>query len=207
MVKNRIKMLRKEQGLTQKDIADFLGVTPKAVSFYELEQREPSNEMLQKLAKKFNVSVDYLLGGDEILNIATPPKPKGIKIPVLGRVVAGIPIEAVTEIIDYEEIPASMAASGEYFALRVQGESMAPRIKEGDVVIVRKQETVENGEVAIVLVNGNEATIKEVHFSQFGITLVAWNPSVYTPHFYPIDEIESLPLRILGKVIELRGKF
>lgn len=76
MVKNRIKMLRKEQGLTQKDIADFLGVTPKAVSFYELEQREPSNEMLQKLAKKFNVSVDYLLGADEILNIATPKTKK-----------------------------------------------------------------------------------------------------------------------------------
>ena len=84
---------------------------------------------------------------------------------------------------------------------------MAPRIKEGDVVIVRRQQEVENGEVAIVLVNGNEATIKEVQFSQFGITLVAWNPSVYTPHFYPMDEVESLPLRILGKVVELRGKF
>lgn len=196
-----LKQLRKSKSMTQDAVAKQLNIGRTAYTKIENGVQEIDTDALAKLAELFSVSIDYLLGADSV------PKPQGVKIPVLGRVVAGIPIEAVTEIIDYEEIPASMAASGEYFALSVQGESMAPRIKEGDVVIVRKQETVENGEVAIVLVNGNEATIKEVHFSQFGVTLVAWNPSVYTPHFYPIDEIESLPLRILGKVIELRGKF
>lgn len=196
-----LKQLRKSKSMTQDAVAKQLNIGRTAYTKIENGVQEIDTDALAKLAELFSVSIDYLLGADSV------PKPQGVKIPVLGRVVAGIPIEAVTEIIDYEEIPASMAASGEYFALSVQGESMAPRIKEGDVVIVRKQETVENGEVAIVLVNGNEATIKEVHFSQFGITLVAWNPSVYTPHFYPMDEVESLPLRILGKVIELRGKF
>jgi lexA repressor len=196
-----LKQLRKSKSMTQDAVAKQLNIGRTAYTKIENGVQEIDTDALAKLAELFAVSIDYLLGADSV------SKPQGVKIPVLGRVVAGIPIEAVTEIIDYEEIPASMAASGEYFALRVQGESMSPRIKEGDVVIVRKQETVENGEVAIVLVNGNEATIKEVHFSQFGVTLVAWNPSVYTPHFYPMDEVESLPLRILGKVIELRGKF
>lgn len=196
-----LKQLRKSKSMTQDAVAKQLNIGRTAYTKIENGVQEIDTDALAKLAELFAVSIDYLLGADSV------SKPQGVKIPVLGRVVAGIPIEAVTEIIDYEEIPASMAASGEYFALRVQGESMSPRIKEGDVVIVRKQETVENGEVAIVLVNGNEATIKEVYFSQFGVTLVAWNPSVYTPHFYPMDEVESLPLRILGKVIELRGKF
>lgn len=199
-----LKQLRKSKSMTQDAVAKHLNIGRTAYTKIENGVQEIDTDALAKLANLFSVSIDYLLG---IATEAAQPIPQGVKIPVLGRVVAGIPIEAVTDILDYEEIPAAMAASGEYFALRVQGDSMAPRIKEGDVVIVRRQEEVENGEVAIVLVNGNEATIKEVQFSQFGITLVAWNPSVYTPHFYPMDEVESLPLRILGKVVELRGKF
>ena len=198
----KIKEARKASKLTQRQVSEALNVTAATYSRYENNLIQPDPQTLLKISKILNVSVDYLLGVE-----TQQPSSQGVKIPVLGRVVAGIPIEAVTDILDYEEIPAAMAASGEYFALRVQGDSMAPRIKEGDVVIVRRQQEVENGEVAIVLVNGNEATIKEVQFSQFGITLVAWNPSVYTPHFYPMDEVESLPLRILGKVVELRGKF
>lgn len=198
----KIKEARKASKLTQRQVSEALNVTAATYSRYENNLIQPDPQTLLKISKILNVSVDYLLGAEP-----QQPSSQGVKIPVLGRVVAEIPIEAVTDILDYEEIPAAMAASGEYFALRVQGDSMAPRIKEGDVVIVRRQQEVENGEVAIVLVNGNEATIKEVQFSQFGITLVAWNPSVYTPHFYPMDEVESLPLRILGKVVELRGKF
>lgn len=90
------------------------------------------------------------------------PAGRGVRIPVLGRVVAGIPIEAVEEILDYEEITPELAATGEFFALKIRGHSMEPRMMEGDVVIVRKQEDVESGDVAIVLVNGNEATVKRV---------------------------------------------
>lgn len=84
---------------------------------------------------------------------------------------------------------------------------MEPRILDGDVVIVKKQEDVESGDVAIVLVNGNEATVKRVKKQKNGITLIANNISVYEPHYYSNEEIEDLPVRILGKVVELRGKF
>lgn len=120
---------------------------------------------------------------------------------------AGIPIETVEEILDYEEITPELAATGEFFALKIRGHSMEPRMMEGDVVIVRKQEDVESGDVAIVLVNGNEATVKRVKKQEEGITLIATNTSVYEPHFYSSKEIKNLSVQILGKVVELRGKF
>lgn len=166
----------------------------------------PTVDTLARIAKGTGAPVSFLAAlanGDAVEDIPL----RGVKIPVLGRVVAGIPIEAVTDIIDYEEIPEALAKTGEFFALKVQGDSMSPRICDGDVVIVRKQEEVESGEVAIVMVNGDEATIKEVRFSAFGLTLVGWNVGVYPPHFYPIDEVQNLPVRIIGKVVELRGKF
>lgn len=201
---NRLKQSRKAKGYTQKNIAEVLSVTPATYSRYESGDIKPDPDTLKKLSSVLGVSVDYLIGASDTANT---PDEHGAKIPVLGRVVAGIPIEAVTDIIDYEEIPEALAKTGEFFALKVQGDSMSPRICDGDVVIVRKQEEVENGEVAIVMVNGDEATIKEVRFSAFGLTLVGWNVGVYPPHFYPMDEVQTLPVRIIGKVVELRGKF
>lgn len=199
---DRLKYLREQKKLSQLELAKLLGVDRTMIGKYELKNNQPRKDVLEKMVEIFNVEPSYLMGFDTV----TDDK-KGVKIPVLGRVVAGIPIEAVTEILDYEEISEEMARNGEYFALKIKGDSMAPRIKEGDVVIVRKQDTVENKEVAIVLVNGNEATIKEVQFSQFGLTLVGWNMAEYQPHFYPIDEVENRPVKIIGKVVELRGKF
>ena len=83
---------------------------------------------------------------------------------------------------------------------------MEPRMMEGDVVIVRRQDDVDSGDVAIVLVNGDEATVKRVKKQEEGITLIATNTSVYEPHFYSNKEIAELPVRILGRVVELRGK-
>lgn len=120
---------------------------------------------------------------------------------------AGIPLDAIEEIIDYEEIPKSMSATGEFFALQVKGDSMLPTLKDGDVVIVKKQPTVDSGDIAIVLVNGNEATVKEVKESPGGITLIGHNVAVYTPQFYSNEEIKSLPVEVLGKVVEMRRKF
>lgn len=106
----------------------------------------------------------------------------------------------------YEEITPDLAKTGEFFALKIRGHSMEPRMMEGDVVIVRRQDDVESGDIAIVLVNGNEATVKRVKKQEDGITLIATNTSVYEPHYYSNKEIEELPVRILGKVVELRGK-
>ena len=119
---------------------------------------------------------------------------------------AGLPITAVEEVIDYEEIPEKMALSGEYIALKIKGDSMEPKMSEGDVVIVRLQPDVENGEVGVVLVNGNDATVKKVKKIPGGLLLVPNNP-VYDPMFYSYEEVDQLPVEIVGKVVELRAKF
>lgn len=141
-------------------------------------------------------------------DLVEPPKTKKNKfqIPVLGQVIAGYPIEAIENILDYEEISENMARGGIFFALRIKGNSMEPRMKEGDVVIVRKQSDVDSGEIAIIMVNGDEATIKKVQKFNGGINLIPSNPT-YDIITYTNKEIEELPVRCLGKVVELRAKF
>lgn len=201
----RLKELRLKFGLTQKQLAEILGVDRTAVVKYETNRNGPSSETLEQLADYFGVTVDYLLGRDTSSE-AVSSSTNGIKIPVLGDVAAGIPIEAITDIIDYEEIPESMALAGEYFGLRVKGRSMEPQMVEGDVVIVRKQHDVESNDIAVVLVNGESATVKRVKKWEDGIVLIPFNP-LYDPMYYSTDEISSLPVSIIGKVVELRRKF
>lgn len=205
----KLKKLRENRGMTQAELGKALDISPSAIGMYEQGRRIPDISTLKKISSFFSVSVDYLIENNlqNDANKTPPSSGKGIRIPVLGRVVAGIPIEAVEEILDYEEITPELAATGEFFALKIRGHSMEPRMMEGDVVIVRKQEDVESGDVAIVLVNGNEATVKRVKKQEEGITLIATNTSVYEPHFYSNKEIKNLPVQILGKVVELRGKF
>lgn len=208
----RLQELRKARGYSQQDVASLIGVGRTTYLKYENGDNRPTRK-LNELARLFNVSTDYLLGlTDTPTESLTQPlsqslsKERGVRIPVLGRVVAGIPIEAIEEVIDWEEIPQRLAASGKFFALRVCGHSMEPGILEGDIVIVRQQEDVDNYDTAIVLVNGDEATVKRVKKQKEGITLIATNTSVYEPHFYSNQEIHDLPVKILGKVVEMRRK-
>lgn len=196
----RITKLRKERDLQQKEVAAAIGMNRIVLNRIELGKRPLRDDEAVALADFFHVTTDYLLKGVT----AHPRDKKGVRIPVLGRVVAGIPIEAVEEILDYEEITPELAATGEFFALQVKGDSMLPKLEEGDVVIVKKQADVETGDIAIVLVNGDEATIKQVKKVNGGIMLYGFNPDVYEPHFYSNQQIEELPVRILGKVIESR---
>ena len=100
-----------------------------------------------------------------------------------------------------------MAQTGEFYALKVKGNSMEPRICEGDIVIVKVQPDVECGDIAVVIVNGDEATVKKISKSEEGITLIANNTAVYTPRFYTNKQIAELPVIISGKVVELRAQF
>ena len=170
---------------------------------------EPRQSKLYILGQALKVNEAWLMGYDVPMHqkgIVEPNSSSQIKVPVLGTVRAGLPMEAVENILDYEEISEAMARQGDYFALQIKGDSMEPRIKEGDVVIVRKQPDVESGEVAIVLVNGDEATIKKVQKFNGGINLVPSNPA-YEVKTYSNDDIESLPVSIIGKVVGLRAKF
>ena len=205
---NRIKELRLAKNITQEELGKVLNVQKAAISKYENGRVEPSIEVLKLASKFFDVSTDYLLGRSDspIVSCASPSKEKTIRIPVLGRVAAGTPIGAVEEVIGWEEISKKLAAGGACFALRVCGHSMEPRILEGDTVIVRQQPNVDSGDIAVVLIGNEEATLKRVKKQKDGIILVANNPAVYEPHFYSNREIKNSPVRILGKVVEIRCK-
>lgn len=198
----RIKNARKSAGLTQLELAKKTELSRSYIGDIEKDRYNPSVSTLQLIATATNTPLENLLPSSK-----TPSSTgRGVRIPVLGRVVAGVPLEAVEEILDYEEITPELATTGDFFALKIRGHSMEPRMLDGDVVIVRRQDDVDSGDVAIVLVNGNEATVKRIKKQEDGITLIATNTSVYEPHFYSNKEIQSLPVQILGKVVELRGK-
>lgn len=197
------KKIRMQLGFSQKEVAITIGVSGPTVSEWESGKKTPSGKNLIALSNLFGVSTDFLLGND---NNNSTTSPKGIKIPVLGRVAAGIPITAVEDILDYEEIEESLAKTGEFYGLQIKGTSMEPRMKEGDVVIVRRQDDVESGEIAIVLVNGDDATCKRVVKHENGLSLISLNP-VFPPRFYTDDEVRKLPVQIIGRVVELRAKF
>lgn len=137
----------------------------------------------------------------------TGDKTGSVKIPILNTVVAGLPVAAYEDILGYEEISANLASAGEFFALKIKGSSMMPTLQEDDIIIVKRTEDIETGDIAIVLINGDDATVKKVVKSPDGITLVAFNPAVYEPHFYSNEDIESLPIKVIGKVMEMKRTF
>lgn len=200
MFNERLKTLRIQRKMTQSELAKKIYISQPAYSKYEVGTASPNPETLSKIADALDVSVDYLLGSD-----SQPARPGYIRIPVLGRVAAGIPIDAIEEIIDWEDISTAAAGDGEYFGLQIKGHSMEPKISDGDVVIVRRQPDVDSGDIAVVLVNGDDATVKRIKKSPQGVTLIPSNPA-YEPMYYSNEEIESLPVQILGRVVELRAK-
>ena len=204
MFRIRLKSLREGRGLSQTALGRKIGVKQSTIGMWESGKNMPEFANLEKLSKVFGVSIDFLLGRSDYPD--APPSTGGVWIPVLGRVAAGVPIEAIEDIDDYEEITMDMAKGGEHFALKIKGDSMEPRMKSGDVVIVRCQADCDSGSIAVVIVNGQEATVKKIKKSPEGLMLIPTNPA-YEPVFYSNVEIDRLPVRILGKVVELRAKF
>ena len=226
--KNRLKELRKNNHLTQKELAENLQMPTSTLANYESGNRTPNQTQLINMSKYFHVSVDYLIGKSEYKNALEEydanlgekrlqqitdevnfyknldQSKRGVKIPVLGTVAAGIPISAHEDILDYEEIPTELANKGVYFGLKIKGASMEPAFYDGDTVIVRQQDDVENNEIAVVLINGDEATVKQIKKTNEGVTLIGYNIAVFTPKFFTNKEISDLPVRIVGKVVELR---
>ena len=198
----RIREKREAIGMTQEELASKLGYKNKS-SIAKIETG--ANDIIQSKVVEFanilGTTVAYLMGWDE-----PPHSRKGVVINVLGRVAAGIPLEAIEDIIDTEEISEEMAKTGEFFGLQINGDSMEPRMQKGDVVIVRKQEDAESGDIVIAMINGDDATCKRLRKYRDGIELVSNNPS-YEPMFFSNEEIISKPVKIIGKVVELRGKF
>ena len=202
MIGPQIRLLRKEANMTQQELASKLFVSQQAVGKWERGEATPNPETIVAMSKIFCVSADTILGES-----APPLSTGGTWVPVLGDVAAGIPIEAVENIVDYEEIDTAMASNGKYYGLRIKGSSMEPRIREGDVVIVRQQEDADTGDTAVVLINGESATVKRIKKEPDGGLWLLPNNPAYDPQHYSPAEVADKPVRIIGKVVELRGKF
>lgn len=191
-------------GKQQKDIALDLGFNPKTFNGWCMALSMPSMGKVQAIADYFHI------GKSDLLDKDVPAMKKvvnAIRIPVYGAVPAGIPIEAIEDIIDYEEITEEMARGGEYFGLVIKGDSMTPDLKEKDVVIVRKQEDAESGDIVIALVNGNDACCKRLMKYAGGVQLLSNNPA-YAPMMFTYDgTTDEDPVRIIGKVVEARRKY
>ena len=201
-----IKQRREELGLSQEQLAERLGYKSRSsINKIELGKTDITQSKIVEFANALNTTPAYLMELDTSETTSSLNSKKGFNIPVLGTCPCGIPIEAIEDIIDYEEISHEMAKKGEYFGLIAEGDSMSPRILDGDVIIVRKTSIVDSGKVAIVKVNGNEATCKKVLIDRTGITLVPFNP-MHNPISYTKEEVKNLPITICGQVEEVRGK-
>lgn len=214
-----IKEYREENRLSMDEFAKSSGLSKGYISQLENNRNPktglpptPSIQSIKKAADGMFMTFDELFSklDDDMKVTVTPEKTKmakkAIRIPVLGNVAAGVPIEAIEDVIDYEEISEELAHTGDFFALKIKGDSMEPEIKNGDIVIVKSQESADSGDIVIALVNGDDATCKRLVRYRDGIRLMPINPS-YEPMFYTTEEIVEKPVNIIGKVVENRRKY
>lgn len=204
----KIKALREQKGLTLEELGNKVGVGKSTVRKWETGIiSNMKRDKIAKVASALDVSPSYLMGWEN--NDFTYPDTSlgkhGISINVLGRVAAGIPIEAIEDIVDIEEISDTLARTGKFFGLQIHGDSMEPQMYEGDTVIIRQQDDAENGDIVIALVNGNDATCKRLMKYAGGIGLLSINTK-YEPIMYSNEQISNMPVKIIGKVVEIRRK-
>lgn len=204
---NRIKQLREENNITQIQLAKKLNKTQQTISLYENGTNEPDLDSYIILSKLFNRSIEYIAGKSDV-NIDSnvfPINDTPVKVPVVGRISAGLPILAQENIEGYEFAPSSMIKEGfEYFYLKVQGDSMNLKFNDGDIVLVQKQDELENNEIGVILVNGYDATVKK-YKSENGLVILepmSTNPENTVQVYNPKD----ISIKIIGKVVSYQGK-
>lgn len=187
-------------GENQPDIAEVLGVTKSAVNAYFMGNKMPRMDRIKKLADHFGCNVSDLVDDKSIEDQIT-----AVAIPVLGTVPAGVPIEAIQDILGYEEIPKIMADTGEFFCLQMEGNSMYPLLYSGETIVIKKQETADNGDIVVALVDNEETTVKRLKKMSDGIILEAENPE-YNSLYFNEKQIQNEKVKIIGKAVESRKK-
>lgn len=221
----QIDLVKKTKLVMEKYIKNYkgTGIDKSLLNKYIKGVAIAKQDKMYILAKALNVSEGWLMGYDvdkdrdwikdedySTLMIDNgryiETEIKTIKIPVLGKVPAGTPIEAIQDVIGYENIPATMLNSGEnYFALKIDGNSMSPDYKNGDIIIVKQQEDCNSGDDCVVMVNGDDATFKRVIKQNNAIILKPLN-NEYEPYYFTSKEIITKPVKIIGVAIEIRRK-
>lgn len=201
----RIKKRRIELGMTVEDLANKMGYKDKSsISKIENGKADIPQAKVLAFARALNTTTAYLIGAAE--DTLPHHNRKTKRVPIYGEVRAGTPTQEYENIEDWEDIYLPYNDNANYAFLSVKGDSMLPRIAEGDLALVNTDAAVKNGDVAVVLVNGNEATIKKVYIDDGGITLHAFNPYYPDIHYSP-EEVETLPVRFFGRVVETRSKY
>ena len=201
-----LKNLRTSRGITQGELATMLDVSRSTVGMYETGGREPDFETMEAIADIFNVDMDYLMGRTQVERkhpISPPrkeippgfqPLPEMMQVPLIGTIACGTPILAEQNIKSYIGVPAAWRAD---FALECHGDSMSPTICDGDVVCIRSQPEVEQGEIAAVRI-GEEATLKHCYYQNGVVQLIADNPAVCPPMVYTGRQLEEIEVEGLA---------
>lgn len=210
---NKIRNLREQRSLTQEEIAEYLNTTPQTISRYEIGDRKTNQDILFKLAEYFKVSINDFFPPLSFDNASIADTSSDtIQIPVLGSIKAGTPIEAQEDILEYVDVPTEWIKGGKlYYGLKISGDSMYPKYNENDIVIFEHIEDFVSAQKkdCAVMVNGFDATFKNVTISDNGITLVPLNinnSDNYQPTFYDNEQINSLPVKIVGIAREKRTR-
>ena len=194
MFKQRLKELRNQRGYTQVGLSRALGVSQQAVGKWETGRCTPDPQMLTRLAATLDTTVDYLLGGGNVL--------AECMVPVLGTVKAGFGALAFEE--DYGSEPANVKDPSQYFYLIVRGDSMEPRIHDGDLALVRRQPTLESGELGVVVYGEGEGTLKKYIRQGQAVILQPFNPA-YKSQVIAGADLEQL--HIAGRVVETKTQW
>lgn len=220
---NRLKKALDYNQMKPVDLANKTGINKSLISNYLSGAFKAKQDKLDIIAKVLNVSEAWLMGYDvdmerDWIDEKSPSElsvdnaryiettTRTVKIPLLGKVPAGVPIEAIQDILGYEEIPASMLNSGEnYFALKIEGDSMYPEYMSGDVIIIKQQPDCNSGDDCIVMVNGDDATFKRVIKQDKNLILKPLNNN-YEPYVFSEYDIMTKPVKIIGIAIEVRRK-
>ncbi len=209
----RLRDCRERSGETLEQIGRLVGVNKSTVMRWERGDTGKINmPTLQFLAEHFHVSPDWLLGVDtpsdaslDWLQQHGTAQQRGVLLPILGSVRAGSGGIVEEDVIGHEAVdPTTLQTGEQYFWLRVAGDSMTPSINDGDLVLVRRQESVENGQYAVILVNSEEGLVKRIAYGPDWIELQSINPYYPPRRFVGADTAD---VHILGKVIESRRKF
>ena len=205
--RDRLKKQRKKFDLSQQECADILGVAQSTIGNWETGIREPCYDMLLRIIDYFHVSADYIFG---LTDVERPMERlerelqtnKSRKIPIFRRMTA---LENVEDIIGFEEVTGTMAEDANYFGLKIYDDGMTPRIFGGDVVIAQRMDTIRDGRIVIVSIEGKEAVCRKAVRHENGLSLLPMN-SVYDPLFFTNQEITTHKIRIYGEVVEIRGR-
>ena len=186
------------------ELSEKTGIDKSKISSYMSGRYKAKQDGVYLLAQALNVSEVWLMGYDVPMESIPIKNIEKIKIPVLGKVKAGYDYLVQENIIGYESID-NASDPENYYALQITGDSMEPLFSDGDIAIVHKQDDFDSGNTCIVLVNGDEATVKKVVRMDDGIDLIAMNPYYPVRHFTK-NEIEKIPVKIIGKVVEARKR-